>query len=193
MVHKSRSPHICRGLRQPGTRSDVSFLRRLKFHRPLVHSHISKFFPKPQKADNRKFTTTMPALQDFLQTLLHEQGDCSSMSVTTDNAATHSSSVSRRVQPKTPPLSPSTQESRWGAVALPSPSPPSSRRTSYPCVVATKVMPCKGSRWNMSISSAPLNSSPLNRRRSYIVSPPQRRMSFDDGPRMVSMVAPARR
>lgn len=138
-------------------------------------------------------TNTMPALQDFFETLLHERDDCTTtMTITVDNAATHFTSVNnKRAHPKTPPLSPSTQESRWGAIEVSSLS--SSRRTSYPCDVAIKVIPCKGSRWNMSIASAPLNCSPLNRRTSYIVSPPQRRMSFDDGPRMVSMVGPARR
>jgi hypothetical protein len=137
----------------------------------------------------------MTPLQDFLTTLLQQREDSSiiAMSVTTDNAATHFTSVSssRRAPLKTQP---SPQESRWGAVEAASSSSISSlRRTSYPCVVAAHAIPCKGSRWNMSMASAPLNCSPLNRRRSYIASPPQRRMSFDDGPRMVSMVAPARR
>ena len=142
----------------------------------------------------------MPALQDFLETLLQERAELATMSVETDNAATHFATSSGKDGLQTPPLSPSTQESRWGAIEVSShsssfstSSSSSSRRSTYPCVMTTNVIPCKGSRWNMSMASAPLNSSTLNRRRSYIVSPPQRRMSFDDGPRMVSMVAPARR
>ncbi len=101
-------------------------------------------------------TTMTSTLKDFFRCLHQDKVGCDSMIILEDKAATH---CCRTLHSTSRPQQ--ECESRWGTIT--------SDQHTYQNYAS------KSSRWNTITTS-----SPVNKKRNCLVTPPQRRTSFDD-------------